>query len=73
MADGLALHDIAITNIVWSMACKGRVDGGAYIAQWPCNSIARDVASLCLHVSGSRGFYYYYYYYYYFFYYYYYY
>jgi len=27
------LHDIAATNIVWRMAYKGRVGGGAYIAQ----------------------------------------
>jgi len=34
------LHDIAIANIVWSMAYKRGVGGGAYIAQWSCNSIA---------------------------------
>ena len=34
------LHDIAITNIVWCIAYKGRVGGGAYIAQWLCISIA---------------------------------
>ena len=34
------LHDNVITNIVWCMANKGRVGGGAYNAQWACNSIA---------------------------------
>ena len=34
------LQDIAITNIVWWMAYKRGVAGGAYIAQWSCNSIA---------------------------------
>ena len=34
------LHDIAISNIVWCMAFKGRVGGRACIAQWLCNSIA---------------------------------
>jgi len=33
------LHDIAIANIVWCMAFKGGVGGGACIAQWSCNSI----------------------------------
>jgi len=36
------LHDIAITNAVWCMAHKvGGSLGGAYIAQWACNSIAK--------------------------------
>ena len=34
------LHEIAITDIVWYVAHAGEVGGGAYIAQWPCNSIA---------------------------------
>ena len=34
------LHDIAITNIVWFTAYKRGVGKRAYIAQWPCNSIA---------------------------------
>jgi len=34
------LHDIAITNIVWCMAYKGSVGGGAYLAQWARDSIA---------------------------------
>jgi len=35
------LHDISITSIVWCMTCqRGVGGGGAYIAQWPCNSIA---------------------------------
>jgi len=34
------LHDIAIANIVWCMAYKRRVGGGAYIAKWARNSIA---------------------------------
>jgi len=34
------LHDIAIANIVWCMAFKGGVGGGACIARWACNSIA---------------------------------
>ena len=37
---GWSLQDIAITDIVWCMAYKGRVGWGAYIAQKPCNSIA---------------------------------
>jgi len=35
-----SLHDIAIANIVWCMAFKGGVGGGACIAQWLCSSIA---------------------------------
>jgi len=34
------LHDIAIINVVWCMAYKGRVGDGAYVAQWACDSIA---------------------------------
>jgi len=34
------LHDIAIPNIVWCMAYKGRVGDWAYIARCSCNSIA---------------------------------
>jgi len=34
------LHDIAITNSVWCTAYTRGVGGGAYIAQWPCISIA---------------------------------
>ena len=34
------LHDIVITNNVWAMSYKRGVGGGAYIAQWACNSIA---------------------------------
>jgi len=37
---GWPIHDIAIINIIWCMAYKGRVGGGAYIAQWACNSTA---------------------------------
>jgi len=35
------LHDIAITNVVWCMACTRRVGwGGSYIAQQSCNNSA---------------------------------
>jgi len=35
-----ALHDIAITNIVWCMTYKRRVWGGSYSAHESCNGIA---------------------------------
>jgi len=34
------LHDIVITNIVWCMACKGRVGERSYNAQRSRNSIS---------------------------------
>ena len=43
-------HNIAITNIVWCMAKTRGVGGGAYIAQWPCTSIAIGYA---LQVGGA--------------------
>ena len=36
----VARFGLAITNIVWCMAYNRGVGGGAYIAQWPCISIA---------------------------------
>ena len=45
------LHNIAITDIVWCMASNGGVGGGAYIAQWPCISIAIGQA---LHVGKGN-------------------
>jgi len=35
-----SLQDIVITNIVWCMAYTREVEGGSYIAQYSCNSIA---------------------------------
>ena len=34
------LHEIVITNIVWCLACKRDVEGGSYLAQKSCNTIA---------------------------------
>ena len=36
---GWPSRNIAITNVVWCVAYKRGVGGGAYIAQWSCNSI----------------------------------
>jgi len=33
------LHDIVIANIVWCIAYKGGIGGGAYIAKWACKLI----------------------------------
>jgi len=39
------LHNIVITSIAWCMAYKREVEGGSYLAQKSCNTIATVWAS----------------------------